>query len=462
MSTVKEPGRPSRASDAAGGLHNCDFFTADLFACARSGDAQSLCRLLNDRRELRLHLDECDDSERTPLYVACRAGHTEAARVLIMAGATVDRSKDAGGAQGVTALHAASHFGHVKTVSLLVDADASMDMPSEKGTPLFIACQRGHLPVAKLLVASRCQVDLADEIDGATPLLIACQEKQTEAVRVLLEAGADVDRASLQGVTPLFLACEDGNLALAAVLSEYGASRHGPRKDPWTAESVAGSHGHTALVEWLRRSATWSTPLHHIAHLHPRRARDLLRAGSALHARPSVGTLSPLELAIPLAAGKGSECGLCRARERAFAEQSALDESWVRCSEKFAGRPCRAARDCSNRKCGFDHPRDWPHLKVPPPPPPPSLPLPLPAGGVCDECAAREAARLVVAAAGAWCPGTHALWPDSSRARAVELVRLGWLLSRVQDSPGPFAAEEQALMDVWRAYIIPPLVGERA
>ena len=63
-----------------------------------------------------------------------------------------------------------------------------------------------------------------------------------------LEARADVDRASLQGVTPLFLACEDGNVAIAAVLSEHGAKRNGPLEDPWTAEGIAGAHGHAALV----------------------------------------------------------------------------------------------------------------------------------------------------------------------------------------------------------------------
>ena len=422
---------------------------------------------------MRWQLDEFDDNERTPLYVACRAGHTDAARVLVAAGAEVNRSKVSVLARGVTALHAAAHFGHLETAKFLVEAGAYVDMPSDKGTPLFIACQRGHAHVARLLVVNRGALDLADEIDGATPLLIACQEKHAEAVRACLEAGADVNCASLQGVTPLFLACEDGNLALAALLSEYGARRVGPPEDPWTAERVAGSHGHAALVQWLRRSAAWTTPLHHIAHLSPRRARDLLRAGATLHTRPAAGAHSPLELATSLVASEGGECGLCRrARERESAETARAVPStsadqrelvdWVRCSEKFGGRRCRAGHGCTNRKCGFDHPRDWPHLKAPPSPPPPSLLLPLPAGDACEECEAREAARLVVSAANPWSPDNHSLWPDASRNLAAELVRLGWLISRAEVSPGPFAAEEQALIDVWRGTIIPLVLGERA
>ena len=61
---------------------------------------------------------------------------------------------------------------------------------------------------------------------------------------------------------------------------------------------------------------------------------------------------------------------------------------------------------------------------------------------------------LVVQAAQPWSPQTHALWPAGARARAEELVRLGWLLSNVQQSPGPFSGEEQSLMDSWRGYVM--------
>ena len=33
-------------------------------------------------------------------------------------------------------------------------------------------------------------------------------------------------------------------------------------------------------------------------------------------------------------------------------------------------------------------------------------------------------------------------------------MRLGWLLSNVQQSPGPFSGEEQSLMDSWRAFVM--------
>jgi hypothetical protein len=431
---------------------------ADIFARARQGDARGLRELLESDRFLRYEVNFCDARDWTPLYVACRAGHTEAARVLLENGADVDWAKDSELALGVTALHAAAHFGHANATRLLLDAGASPNSSSEKGTPLFMACQRGHAEVARLLLARGAAVDATDDIDGATALLIACQEKHTDAARRCLEARADVDRAAHNGMTPLYMACEDGNLDLAILLSEYGAKREGPRNDPWSAEGLARTHGHLELLGWLRQSREWVTPLHHVAHLSTSRVRGLLRGGVALDARAAPGAASPLELAQRIVESIADECPQCVARQAldraGKAGEAPVREEWVRCSDKFAGRRCRGGQDCSNRKCGFDHPRGWQHLKSPLPPPStlPELPL---LAGVCEGCESRRAARMVVDAAAAWSPDTNGLWPDAARMLAIELIKLGWLVSRTDGSPGPFVGEEQAMMDVWIAHIMP-------
>jgi len=68
--------------------------------------------------------------------------------------------------------------------------------------------------------------------------------------------------------------------------------------------------------------------------------------------------------------------------------------------------------------------------------------------------AGREAAELVVEAALPWSPRAHRLWPAGARARAEELVRLGWQLSNTAQSPGPFGNESQAVMDLWRVSVM--------
>ena len=53
-------------------------------------------------------------------------------------------------------------------------------------TPLFIAAQRGHLEVVRLLVESGANKDQGLTDVGTTPLFIAAQNGHREVVRFLL------------------------------------------------------------------------------------------------------------------------------------------------------------------------------------------------------------------------------------------------------------------------------------
>ena len=69
-----------------------------------------------------------------------------------------------------------------------------------------------------------------------------------------------------------------------------------------------------------------------------------------------------------------------------------------------------------------------------------------------DATPGAAAARLVLRAARPWSPADHGLFPAPARARAAELVRVGFLLSR---EPRFAEAGPQAVMDVWRACVMP-------
>ena len=68
--------------------------------------------------------------------------------------------------------------------------------------------------------------------------------------------------------------------------------------------------------------------------------------------------------------------------------------------------------------------------------------------GADDATPGAAAARLVLRATEPWSPANHDLFPAATRARAVELVRIGFKLSR----DPRFAGECQAIMDTWRDY----------
>ena len=62
-----------------------------------------------------------------------------------------------------------------------------------------------------------------------------------------------------------------------------------------------------------------------------------------------------------------------------------------------------------------------------------------------------SAAGCVLAAALAWSPATHAYFPHFARAWAVELLKVGYLLSRQ-------LGEAHALVELWRDVLLPSVI----
>ena len=68
------------------------------------------------------------------------------------------------------------------------------------------------------------------------------------------------------------------------------------------------------------------------------------------------------------------------------------------------------------------------------------------------EAPPQSAAALVLEAAESWSIRTHELFPTAARGRAVELMRLGALLSRCNPV---FAGREHAILDAWVTFVLP-------
>lgn len=78
-------------------------------------------------------------------------------------------------------------------------------------------------------------------------------------------------------------------------------------------------------------------------------------------------------------------------------------------------------------------------------------PSPLQRAQLRSDC---KASALLKWAAGKWSPQTHHTFPREARARATELLRLGYLLAW---SPG-YEREAISLLDVWVAFVLPLVV----
>ena len=56
---------------------------------------------------------------------------------------------------------------------------------------LYLACENGHLEVAKILLAAEAKPDRARGYDGKTALHVASEKGHLKVVRALVAAGAD-------------------------------------------------------------------------------------------------------------------------------------------------------------------------------------------------------------------------------------------------------------------------------
>jgi len=238
---------------------------------------------------------ERTDTGATPLWVSSEMGHAACVRLLVEAGADVGKGTKENGA---TALLVACQNGHAECAKVLIEAarqsveatfitpgvprgpsgdlepeerdakshkwkrtvssdvEASLTRRDEEGdvvnkgrldngaTPLYMACQNGHLACAKLLVESGAEIDncttdghfvVALNVDcadvdkgrtdnGGTPLGAACRSGHVDCVELMLSVGASVDKARTDDKrTPLFEACWNGHADCAQALLDAGA-----------------------------------------------------------------------------------------------------------------------------------------------------------------------------------------------------------------------------------------------
>ena len=239
--------------------------------------------------------------------------------------------------------------------------------------------------------------------EGETPLFDAVRAGASEVLRELLATGASVDKTCKFGTTALYLASHLGHTECAEQLLDAGASVTGAsleRTPLWR----AASGGHMRLAQLLcsygaqqRGPAAASAQRHG----HTELARWLLS---------TVNLISPLHF----------PAFVPPRRARALLRD---------------GANIRAARTADA-------------------PTPLTLAQQLKASGGAPV---GSTPFLVLRAAEVWSPRNHELWPHEARARAVMLLRLGFLLSRT----GRFAGEEAALMDAWRQFVLPSAIGSR-
>ena len=339
----------------------------------------------------------------TPLYTACSHGHVAVVSVLLAAGA----AKDLARADGMNPLFVACFRNHVEVVSALLAAGAAKGLATPEGfTPLYIACLRGHVAVVSALLVAGATKDLLIS-NGTTPLLGACLRDHVDVVSALLAAGASKDLAKPDGTTPLFAACLDGHFAIVSALLAAGAEKDLAMPSGATPLYAACMNGHLACVKLLSSYGAARSKLGYfnVQTAAEEEGQDKVSAWLTLSREWS----SPLHHLEIISAD--------RARDllRAGADLNAA-------GQQGGPTPLSLARALGE------------------------------AGSAA--AASQTPSELVLRAAELWSPEGHNLFPAAARARAVEMLRLGVLLSWLPR----FRGVEGALLDAWRAGVIPRAV----
>ena len=190
---------------------------ADVNARTRHGATPLLGALLSDDDELvAVLLDaKADPNGGDPLHVAALTGASSAARLLLRAGADVNRMVD-----DVTPLLLASGQGHAAVVRVLLDAGSNPRHASPGMTPLH-AVARGSSGGMLLMEAA-----LRPYGASLTPEMKRRLQEGTgraEITRLLVAAGADVEARTPQRWKPLITAAWNGRIEVVEALLPVGA-----------------------------------------------------------------------------------------------------------------------------------------------------------------------------------------------------------------------------------------------
>ena len=126
----------------------------------------------------------------------------EEVRVLLSEGVDEDcvvRSYDK-----TTPLHEAANNGYVDVAKLLIKAGADINKGDRIGwTPLHEAVRNGHENVANLLIEAGADINKGDG-DGKTPLHLAAERGHENMAELLIEAGADIKKEDKDGRNPFY------------------------------------------------------------------------------------------------------------------------------------------------------------------------------------------------------------------------------------------------------------------
>lgn len=207
----------------------------------------------------------------TALAWAAHWDDLDTAELLIRAGANVNAAND----YGATPLSLACTNRNAAMVEKLLKAGANPNSAEKSGETVLMTCARtGSVDAVKSLLTHGADVNAKESRRSQTALMWAVAEKHPDVVKVLIEHGADVNAKTMLnsaalvkfdhyakawdaqnrlkgGFTPLMFASRAGDRESARLLVEAGANVNDATVEQGTALVVAMASGYPDLALYL-------------------------------------------------------------------------------------------------------------------------------------------------------------------------------------------------------------------
>ena len=113
------------------------------------------------------------------------------------------------------ALCTAVAYGQEAAVRFLLDRGANPNLPTSNGyTPLMGASLEGYLPLMRLLMEAKANVDVVQPGTGGTAFHATCIRNRPDCAEALVRAGCDTSIRDTAGITGRDAAKEQGHTAV--------------------------------------------------------------------------------------------------------------------------------------------------------------------------------------------------------------------------------------------------------
>eukprot|EP00961_Rhodomonas_salina_P132719 1786780-Rhodomonas_salina.1 len=243
-----------------------------LHLAADKGEAEKVRELISTRADV-----NAVALRFTPIRIACARGHAEVVDILLKHGAQPGTVQTTTGVTNALEdvpgpLYWAVVCGHLPVAKLLLDSKADVNEP-EAGShlsPLHWAVKTGRDDVAKLLLDRGAKVDARDSGEN-TPLVDAAILGHPGLAKLLLEKKADVRARNEVGLSLMHTAAQGGSAEVVQLLLDAGAEvRARDNEEHLEPLHMAASEGHCEVALCLRergaltdaRTTKGHTPLH--------------------------------------------------------------------------------------------------------------------------------------------------------------------------------------------------------